>query len=91
MKINVEIDCTPDEARSFLGLPDVSAANDVYIDNLTKAMRGASSPDQMQEYAQALAPMGQVGLKLFQSFVEGGLRAGGAAGGASARKSDNSE
>lgn len=87
MKINVEIDCTPDEARSFLGLPDVSAANDVYIDNLTKAMRGASSPDQMQEYAQALAPMGQVGLKLFQSFVEGGLRAGGA----SARKSDNSE
>ena len=24
MKINVEIDCTPEEARAFLGLPDVS-------------------------------------------------------------------
>jgi Family of unknown function (DUF6489) len=24
MKINVEIDCTPQEARAFLGLPDVA-------------------------------------------------------------------
>jgi len=29
----------------------------------------------LQEYASALAPMGQVGLKLFQSFVEGGMKA----------------
>ena len=24
MKINIDIDCTPEEARSFLGLPDVA-------------------------------------------------------------------
>lgn len=75
MKINVEIECTPEEARTFLGLPDVSKANSVYVDNIAKAMKGVSNPAQMQEYAQALAPMGQVGLKLFQSFVEGGMRA----------------
>ncbi|PKP96035.1 MAG: hypothetical protein CVT76_07805, partial [Alphaproteobacteria bacterium HGW-Alphaproteobacteria-15] len=75
MKINVEIECTPEEARSFLGLPDVSAANNVYIDNITKAMKGVSNPEQLQEYASALAPMGQVGLKLFQSFVESGMKA----------------
>lgn len=75
MKINVEFDCTPQEAREFLGLPDVSEANSVYIDNITKAMQGVQNPAQMQEYAQALAPMGQMGLKLFQSFVEGGMRA----------------
>lgn len=75
MKINIEIECTPEEARSFMGLPDVSAANSVYVDNLTKAMRGVSNPEQLQEYASALAPMGQVGLKLFQSFVEGGMKA----------------
>lgn len=74
MKINVEIECTPEEARSFMGLPDVSSANSLYVDTVSKAMKGASSPDQLQEYAQALAPMGQVGLKLFQSFVEGGMR-----------------
>ena len=27
MKINVESDCTPEEARTFLGLPDVAKAN----------------------------------------------------------------
>lgn len=84
MKINVEVECTPEEARSFMGLPDVSKANSVYVDTVAKAMKGVSSPDQLQEYAQALAPMGQVGLKMFQSFVEGGIRtAAGAASGSS--------
>lgn len=80
MKVNIEIECTPEEARSFLGLPDVTKANDLYVENITKAMQGVSNPAQMQEYAQALAPMGQVGLKMFQSFVESGMRA--ATGGA---------
>ncbi|MFN3863613.1 MAG: DUF6489 family protein [Erythrobacter sp.] len=75
MKITIAVDCTPDEARSLLGLPDVSAANSVYVDAITKAMQGATHPDQLQQYASALAPMGQVGLKLFQSFVEGGMKA----------------
>ena len=78
MKITIEIDCTPEEARNFMGLPDVSSANSVYVENIAKAMRGVSNPDQLQEYAQALAPMGQVGLKLFQSFVEGGMKAAAA-------------
>jgi len=89
MKINVEIECTPEEARSFMGLPDVSQANSIYVDNIAKAMKGVSNPDQLQEYAQALAPMGQVGLKLFQSFVEGGMR--GAAGGASSSRKSKSD
>jgi len=75
MKINIEIECTPEEARTFMGLPDVSAANNVYVENIAKAMKGVSNPDQLQEYASALAPMGQVGLKLFQSFVESGMKA----------------
>lgn len=75
MKITIEIDCTPEEARSFMALPDVSAANNVYVENIAKAMKGVSNPDQLQEYASALAPMGQVGLKMFQSFVESGMKA----------------
>lgn len=76
MKINVEIECTPEEARNFMGLPDVSEANDIYVGNLASAMKGVTNPDQLQQFAAALAPMGQAGLKLFQSFVEGGMRAG---------------
>lgn len=85
MKVNIEIDCTPEEARSFMGLPDVSKANSVYVDTMTKAMKGVSSPDQLQEYAQQLAPMGAIGMELFKSFVDGGLRATGG----KSRKSDD--
>lgn len=89
MKINVEFDCTPQEAREFLGLPDVTEANSIYIESITNAMQGVQSPAQLQEYAQALAPMGQVGLKMFQKFVEGGLRGSGVPGGKTKNGSDD--
>lgn len=89
MKITIEIDCTPEEARSFMGLPDVSAANNVYVENLTAAMRGVSDPGQLQQYASALAPMGQVGLKLFQNFVEGGMKMAAGGAGGSPKKSSS--
>ena len=71
MKVHIEIDCTPEEARSFMGLPDVGKANAVYVDMMAGAMKGVSDTDKLQEYARQLAPMGQAGFKLFQSFMEG--------------------
>jgi hypothetical protein len=76
MKINIEIDCSPDEARRFMGLPDVEKANAVYIDTIAKAMKGVSNADQLEQYAKQLAPMGQMGLKIFQNFMEGASKAG---------------
>ena len=72
MKVHVEIDCTPEEARRFMGLPDVTKANDVYVDAVTKAMKGVGSIDQLQAMAKQVAPMGQMGLKLFQQFMDAG-------------------
>jgi hypothetical protein len=37
-------------------------------------MKGVSNIDQLDQYAKQLAPMGQMGLKIFQSFVEGAAR-----------------
>jgi hypothetical protein len=72
MKVNVEIDCTPEEARRFLGLPDVSKANEAYVDATLKAMQGVGSFEQLQEYSKQLAPMGQMGIKLFEQFLAAG-------------------
>lgn len=72
MKVNFEIDCTPEEARRFLGFPDVTKANDIYVDNIAKAMKGVTSVEQLQDYAKQIAPMGQIGLKLFQQFMDNG-------------------
>lgn len=77
MKVNVEIDCTPEEARRFLGLPDVSKANDVYVDAVAQAMKGVGNIDQLQDLAKQLAPMGQLGLKMFQQLMESGAAAAG--------------
>jgi len=79
MKIHVEIDCTPEEARQFLGLPDVSQANQFYVDAIAKGMKGAANVDQLQDLAKGLAPMGQMGIKLFQQFMEGSNAFGGGA------------
>ncbi len=49
MKVHIEIDCTPEEARSFMGLPDVGKANDVYVDMMSKAMKGVNNTEQLQE------------------------------------------
>ena len=59
-----------------MGLPDVSKANDLYVDTVTKAMKGVSNPEQLQQFAKQLAPMGQVGFKMFQNFVEGAVAGG---------------
>lgn len=80
MKVTMEIDCTPEEARSFLGLPDVSKANDVYVDNIAKAMQGVTSIEQLQGYVKQVAPMGEMGLKLFQQFMEQGGMGGAFSG-----------
>lgn len=73
MKVNVEVECTPEEARRFLGLPDVSKANEIYVDAVAKAMQGVGSLDQLQEYVNQLAPMGELGMKMFQQFLEGSI------------------
>jgi hypothetical protein len=77
MKMNIEIDCTPEEARQFLGLPDVSKANSIYTDAVAKALQGAGNFEQLQEMAKGLAPMGQIGLKMFQDLMAAGMSAGG--------------
>ena len=38
MKVNVEIDCTPEEARQFFGLPDVRRMQTAVMDRLQQQM-----------------------------------------------------
>jgi len=38
MKINVEIDCTPQEARVFMGLPDIKPMQDAMMAGMQERM-----------------------------------------------------
>ncbi len=70
MKLNVEVDCSPEEMRRFLGLPDVSDVNKTYVDGVVNAMKGTNSVDQLQTMAKNIAPMGEMGLRFFQQIME---------------------
>jgi hypothetical protein len=41
MKIKVDVDCTPEEARTFLGLPDVQPMQKAVMDEMTQRLTQA--------------------------------------------------
>jgi hypothetical protein len=52
MKMTVEIDCTPLEARSFLGLPDVTALNEKLVQEMQSRMESniaMLSPEELMK------------------------------------------
>lgn len=50
MKLKIDIDCTPEEARAFLGLPDVAPMQEALMkdaqERMTKALK-AMDPETM--------------------------------------------
>ena len=52
MKINVEVDITPEELRRFMGLPDVQALQQRMMDNFEENM--VSSQDQQLEFFRSM-------------------------------------
>ncbi len=47
MKVTVEIDCTPLEARAFFGLPDVTGLNDHFVQEMKRRFdANAAIPDE---------------------------------------------
>ena len=43
MKITIDIDCSPDEARQFMGLPDAAAMNDQLVAALREKLKNSLS------------------------------------------------
>lgn len=61
MKVQIEIDCTPDEARQFFGLPDVKPMQAALMAKMEAQMLAAAdrfSPDSMLRTWMSLAPQG---------------------------------
>lgn len=52
MKVILEVDCTPAEARAFLGLPDVESLNDQLVSEMKRRMdenMAAMQPDELMK------------------------------------------
>ena len=75
MKINVTIDCTPEEARTFLGLPDVKPMQDQLMSELQERMSASMRAMQPEELLRVWMP---ANLKGFEQMMDAFLRMGGA-------------
>lgn len=77
MKFTVDVDCTPVEARSFLGLPDLTPIQDHYVKAVLDAMSGNTNIEQMESLLRNLSPFGDAGMKMFSNMMEIGMGAAG--------------
>ena len=73
MKVTVDVDCSPAEARAFLGLPDVTPIHDKYIRMLLDSFDGVGSAEQMETLFKSFSPMGDAGMRLFKQMMDIGL------------------
>lgn len=72
MKINLEVDCTPEEARRVMGLPDLTPLHDKYLTMLSGAMDGAVRPELIENMMKNWAPMGEAGMAMWRRLFEAG-------------------
>lgn len=73
MKMNIEIECSPEEARRFLGLPDVSSLNDHLVKELQARLDANISMLSPDELMKNWMSFGLGAQEQFRKLVEMGL------------------
>ncbi len=67
MKFKVDIECTPEEARAFLGLPDVKPMQDAVISKWKRKLEEAVGASDAQDVLKAWAS-GGAGKAVMEGF-----------------------
>ena len=63
MKIKIEVDCTPQEARAFIGLPDVGPLQKKIMAEMEERMKTAMNAGDMEDVFKAWIPGGAKGFE----------------------------
>jgi len=74
MRLTINIDCTPEEARAFFGMPDVAPLNKMVVEEMTRRAKDNidTLADPERFMAQMMA-MGGRGLEGFQQLMGAAL------------------
>jgi hypothetical protein len=70
MNITMNIDCSPEEARRFMGLPDMTPIHDLYLDKMREAMTNGMTPETLESMMRGWGPMGEMGMNAWQKMIE---------------------
>jgi len=76
MKMTIEVDCTPEEARRFLGLPDLQPMQEAVMkemqDRMMAALRSMDPETLMKTWMPAgIASLEQMQKMFWQQFGDG--------------------
>ena len=74
MKMTIEIDCSPQEARAFLGLPDVQPLNDHLVAEMQKRMEANMSAMQPEELMKTWTSFGLQAQDQFRRLMEAAVK-----------------
>ncbi len=77
MKVTVNIDCTPLEARQFFGLPDVQPLQAAMMDALEKRMMKEMENYTPERLLEAWAPIMSANRDMFRNFFTAFSQGGG--------------
>ncbi|HEX8389486.1 MAG TPA: DUF6489 family protein [Sphingomonas sp.] len=72
MKVTIDLDLTPEEARRALGLPDLTPLHDRYVARLGELVEGGIKPEMIEGMLKCWAPMGEAGLTFWRRLFEAG-------------------
>jgi hypothetical protein len=70
MKVTVDVDCTPEEARRFIGLPDLTPVHNLYLDKMKETMEDGITPDTVEKLMRSWGPMSDAGLSMWTRFFD---------------------
>jgi hypothetical protein len=68
MKITVDVDCTPEEARAFLGLPDVKPMQEALMAQVQERMAAALAAMDPETMVKTWLPAGVQGMEQLQKM-----------------------
>jgi hypothetical protein len=81
MKISIDVDCTPEEARRFLGLPDVAPMQAEMMQAMQKRMMSGLEAMEPDQILKTWLPSGLKGWEEMQKAFWSQMAAGAAGGG----------
>lgn len=70
MKVTVDVDCTPEEARRFLGLPDLTPVHQAYVEKMEKAVSEGVNPEMFGDMMKTWGPMNEAGMNLWRQMLD---------------------
>ena len=76
MKMTINVDCTPEEARRFLGFPDLGPVHDVYVDRLKSAATEGLNPEMVANLMKNWGPFSENSMKMFTSLFQQATKSG---------------